>query len=128
MRLGLRDQIAGWQAVVADTWDIDECKDTWSDRVDQVETAGAQVERAAHDDLASGRSRTAVTRVGGGRVRGTLLAGRFGGLGLKTIGWRVSQVWASKPGRRSRGLGGAPEAGRTTRGGIGEFASKRSYR
>jgi len=90
--------------------------------------------------LASGRSRTAVTRVGGGRVRGALLAGRFGGLGLKTIGgrfgglglktigWRVSQVWASKPGRRSRGLGGAPEAGRTTRGGIGEFALQRSYR
>ena len=68
MRLGSRDWIAGWPAVVADTWDIDKCKDTWSDGVDRVKMADAQVERAAREDLAAGRSRTAVTRVG---VRGT---------------------------------------------------------
>jgi len=34
VRLGSRDQIAGWPAVVADTWDIDKCGDTWSDHVD----------------------------------------------------------------------------------------------
>jgi hypothetical protein len=27
---------------------------------------------------------------------------RFGGLGLKTIGWTGLRVWASKPGRRFR--------------------------
>jgi hypothetical protein len=57
-----------WPAVVADTWDIDKCKDTWSDRVDRVKMADVQVEQAALEDLAAGRSRTAVTRVG---VRGT---------------------------------------------------------
>ena len=102
VRLGSRDQIAGWPAVVADTWDIDKCGDTWSDHVERVKTAGVQVERAAHEDLVSGRSKTAVTRVGGGRVRGTLLAARFGGLGLKTIGGGFHRVWASKPGQRFR--------------------------
>ena len=34
VRLGSRDRIAGWQAVVADTWDIDKYDDAWSDRVD----------------------------------------------------------------------------------------------
>jgi hypothetical protein len=41
------DWIAGWPAVVADTWDIDKCEDTWSDRVDRVKMADLQVERAA---------------------------------------------------------------------------------
>ena len=47
MRLGLTDQIAGWQAVVADTWDIDGRKNTWSDRVDWDKMAGAQAELGA---------------------------------------------------------------------------------
>ena len=34
VRLGSRDRITGWPAVVSDTWDIDECKDAWSDRID----------------------------------------------------------------------------------------------
>ena len=43
-------------------------------------------------------------------------------------------VWASKPpvagfaGFRPQNPGGGSDAGRTTRGGIGEFVSKRSYR
>jgi len=107
--------------MVADTWDIEKCEDTWSDRVDRVKTAGMQVERAAHEDLASGRSKTAVTRVGGGRVRGTLLAARFGGLGLKTIGGGFRGFGPQNP-------GGGSDAERTARGGIGEIAWKQGYR
>jgi len=44
-----------------------------------------------------------VTRVGGGRVRGALLAGRFGGLGLKTIGGGFHRFGPQN-------LGGGPEA------------------
>ena len=56
----------------------------------------------------------------GGRVRGMLLVARFGGLGLKTMGDGFRGFGPQNP-------GGGPDAGRTTRGGIGEFASKRSY-
>ena len=47
--------------------------------------------------------------------------GRFDGLGLKTIGWMVYGFGPQNP-------GGGSEEERTARGGIGEFASKRSYR
>ena len=46
---------------------------------------------------------------------------RFDGLDLKTIGWTVYGFGPQNP-------GGGSEEGRTARGGIGEFASKRSYR
>src|SRR5579859_1327451 len=120
VRLGSRDRIVGWQAVVANTWDIDKREDTWSDRVDRVKTAGVQVERAAHEDLASGWSKTA-TRVGGGRVRGTLLTVRFGGLGLKTIGGGFRGFGPQNP-------DGGSNAERMARGGIREIASKQGYR
>ena len=107
--------------MVADTWDIDKCEDTWSDRVNRVKTAGVQVERAAHEDLASGWSKTVVTRVGGGRVRGTLLVGWFGGLGLKTIGGGFRGFGPQNP-------GGGSDPERTAHGGIGEIASKQGYR
>jgi hypothetical protein len=57
-----------------------------SDRVDRVKTKDVQVERGS-EDLVAGRSRTA-RHVSSGerRVRSTLLASKFGGLGLKTIG------------------------------------------
>jgi hypothetical protein len=62
------------------------------------ESSGAQ------ENLAAGRSRTAVTRV---ERRGTRIEyatrGRFDGLGLKTIEWMGLWVWASKPGRRFQG-------------------------
>jgi hypothetical protein len=57
----------------------------------------------------------------GGRVRGTLLAAQFGGLGLKTTGGGFRRFGPQNP-------GGGSNAGRTARGGIREFASKRSYR
>ena len=47
--------------------------------------------------------------------------GQFGGLGLKTIGGRFH-------GFGPQNLSGGSEEERTARGGIGEFASKRSYR
>ena len=120
VRLGSRDRIVGWPAVVVDTWDIEKCEDTWSDHVDRVKTAGVQVERAAHEDLASGRSKTAVTRVGRGRIRGTLLVARFGGLGLKTIGGGFHRFGPQNPAE-------VPMPERMTRGGIGEIASKQGY-
>ena len=46
--------------------------------------------------------------------------GRFGGLGLKTIGGRVY-------GFGPQNLGGGSKKERTTRGGIEEFSSRRSY-
>jgi hypothetical protein len=46
--------------------------------------------------------------------------GRFGGLGLKTIGGRFH-------GFGPQNLGGGSDEERTTRGGIEEFASRRSY-
>ena len=70
----------------------------------------------------AGRSRTAVTRVG---WRGTRMEyatrGRFDSLDLKTIGWTVYRFGPQNP-------GGGSEEGRTAHGGIGEFASRRSYR
>ena len=45
---------------------------------------------------------------------------RFGGLGLKTIGGRFHRFGPQNPGRGS-------EEERTARGGIEEFASRRSY-
>ena len=79
------------------------------------ESSGAQ------EDLAADRSRTAVTRV---EWRGTRMEyatrKRFGGLGLKTIGGRFH-------GFRPQNPGGGSEEERTARGGIEEFASRRSY-
>jgi len=46
--------------------------------------------------------------------------GRFGGLGLKTIGGRFYGFGPQNPGRGS-------EEERTVRGGIEEFALRRSY-
>lgn len=86
---------------MADTWNIDKCGDTWSDRVDRVKMAGVHVERAVHEVLASGRSKTAVTRVGRGRIRGTLLVARFGGLGLKTIREGEGSMGQVKEARRA---------------------------
>ena len=47
-------------------------------------------------------------------------SGRFGGLGLKTIGGRFQGFGPQNP-------GGGSEEEQTTRGGIEEFASRRSY-
>jgi hypothetical protein len=57
-----------------------------------------------YEDLADGRSRTAVTRVEwrGSRIEYTT-RGRFGGLGLKTIVRTGLWVWALKPRWRFRG-------------------------
>ena len=41
VRLGSRDREAGRLAAVADTWNINKCKKTWSDGVDWVKTADA---------------------------------------------------------------------------------------
>ena len=75
----------------------------------------------AQEDLADGWSRTAVTRV---EWRGTRMEyatrGRFGGLGLKTIGGRFRGFGPLNP-------GGGSEEERTACGGIEEFASRRSY-
>ena len=46
--------------------------------------------------------------------------GWFSGLGLKTIGGRFHEFGPQNP-------GGGSEEERTARGGIGEFASRRSY-
>jgi hypothetical protein len=79
------------------------------------ESSGAQ------EDLADGRSKTAVTRV---KWRGTRME-------YATRGGLV--VWASKPsGGRIYGFGPqnparGSEEEQTTRGGIEEFASRRSY-
>jgi hypothetical protein len=79
------------------------------------ESSGAQ------EDLADDRSRTAVTRI---EWRGTRMeyATRrwFGGLGLKTIG---GQVYGFGPQNPSEGS----DEERTTRNGVREFASRRSY-
>ena len=79
------------------------------------ESSGAQ------EDLASDRSRTEVTRL---EWRGTRMEyatrGRFGGLGLKTIGGRCHGSGPQNP-------GGGSEEERMARGGIEEFASRRSY-
>jgi hypothetical protein len=79
------------------------------------ESSGAQ------EDLADGRSRMAVTCV---EWRGTRMkyatCGRFGGLGLKTIGDRFHGFGPQNPG------GGSKEE-RMACGGIEEFASRRSY-
>ena len=73
------------------------------------------------EDLAAGWSRTAVTHV---EWRGTRMEyaahERFGGLGLKTIGGQFH-------GFGPQNSGGGSEEERTARGGIEEFASRRSY-
>ena len=76
------------------------------DRVDQVKTADVRVEQEAPEDSACRAVKDDVTRVGGGCVGCTLLPGRFLDLGLKIMARAARggfQVWASKPGRRSRG-------------------------
>jgi hypothetical protein len=79
------------------------------------ESSGAQ------EDIADGRSRTAVTRI---EWRGMRMeyatCGRFDGLGLKTIDGRFH-------GFRPQNPDGGSEEEQTTRGGIEEFASRRSY-
>ena len=74
----------------------------------------------AQEDLADGRSRTAVTHV---EWRGTRMEyathGRFGGLGLKTIGGQFHGFGPQNP-------GGGSEEEQTARGGIEEIASRRS--
>jgi hypothetical protein len=57
---------------------------------------------------------------GGGRAWSTLLASGFGGLGLKTIDDRFTGL-----GFKTRVE--VPKKKRTARGGIEEFASRRSY-
>jgi hypothetical protein len=52
VRLRLRDWKRQVTSRVADTWDIDKCKWTSRDRVNQVKTADMQVERASLEDLA----------------------------------------------------------------------------
>ena len=75
----------------------------------------------AQEDLADGRSRTAVTRVEWQGTRtGYTTRGRFGGLGLKTIGGRVYGFGPQNPGDGFK-------KERTTRGGIEESTSRRSY-
>ena len=68
--------------------------------------------------MAAGQSRTEVTRV---ELPGTHMEyttrGRFGGLGLKTIGWTVFRFGPQNPD------GGSKEE-RTARGGIEELASR----
>ena len=79
------------------------------------ESSGAQ------EDLAVGRSRTVVTHVEWRRTRMEYAThGRFGGLGLKTIGGWFHEFGPQSPGRGS-------EEERTTHGGIEEFVSRRSY-
>ena len=74
------------------------------DRVDKVKVADVRVEQEAPEGSAYRVVKDEVTRVGGGRVRCTLLAGQFLDLGHK-IQARAARggfrVWASKPGRRS---------------------------
>ena len=71
--------------------------------------------------MAAGRSRTAETSV---KWRGTRMEyttrGRFGGLGLKTIGGQFNGFGPQNPG------GGSKEE-QTAHGGIEEFAPRRSY-
>jgi len=75
----------------------------------------------ALEDLEPGRSRTEVTRVELWRTRMEYATrGRFGALSLKTTGWTVF-------GFGPQNLGGGSEEERTARGGIEEFASRRSY-
>jgi hypothetical protein len=75
----------------------------------------------APEDLADGRSRTTVTHVEWWGMRMEYATrGRFGGLGLKTISGRFHGFGPQNP-------GGGSEEERTARGGIEEFASRRSY-
>ena len=121
MRLGLTDQIAGWQAVVADTWYIDERRRTWSDRVDQDKMVSVEAERGARTTWRLGRSRS-----DGDTCR------RFDGLASKpSVAGLV--VWASKPlvaGFSEFGpqnSGGGSDLERTARGGIREVALMQGY-
>jgi hypothetical protein len=79
-----------------------------------------QVEQGL-EDLAAGRSRTAVTRV---ERRGTRMEyatrERVWWFGPQNHRWRVY-------GFRPQNLGGGSEEERMTRGGIEEFTSRRSY-
>ena len=73
----------------------------------------------ALEDLAAGRSRTAVTRVKWRETRMEYATrGRFGGLSLKTIGWMVFGFGPQNP-------GGGSEEERTARGDI-EVALRQS--
>jgi hypothetical protein len=75
----------------------------------------------AKEDLTNGRLRIAVTRVEWWGTRMEYATHRwFGGLGLKTIGGRFR-------GFRPQNPSGGSEEEQTTRGGIEEFASRRSY-
>jgi hypothetical protein len=75
----------------------------------------------AQEDLADGWSRTAVTRVEWqGMHMEYATRGWFGGLSLKTISGQFRRFGPQNP-------GGGFEKERTTRGGIEEFASRRSY-
>ena len=79
------------------------------------ESSGAQ------EDLAAGRSRTTVTRVEWQRTRMEYATrGRFGGFGLKTICGRFHGFGPQNP-------GGGSEEEQMARGGIEEFALRRSY-
>jgi hypothetical protein len=79
-----------------------------------------QVERGS-EDLAAGRSRTAVTRV---ERRGTRMEyatrERVWWFGLQNHRWRVYGFVPQNP-------GGGSEEEQTARGDIGEFTSRRSY-
>jgi hypothetical protein len=79
-----------------------------SDHIDRVKTEDVQVERGS-EDLAVGRSRMAVTRV------------QRGGTCIEYA--TRERVWWFVPQNSGRGS----EEERMTHGGIGEFASRRSY-
>jgi hypothetical protein len=91
-----------------------------SGRVDRVKTADVRVERG------SGGLGGQPVEDGGDtcRVAGDAYGVRYSRVvwwfGPQNHRWLVSRVWASKPGRGF-------EEKRTARGGIEEFASRRSY-
>jgi hypothetical protein len=106
---------------VADIWDIDKRKVYTGVTVLTESRRRTCKSSGAQEDLADGRSRTALTRV---EWRGThteyATRRQFGDLGLKTIGGRFH-------GFRPQNPGGGSEEKRTARGGTEEFASRRSY-
>jgi hypothetical protein len=91
-----------------------------SDRVDRVKTEDVQVERSS-EDLVPGRSRTTVTRVErrGARIEYATHE-RVWWFEPQNHRWRVY-------GFELQNSGEGFEKERTARGGIGEFASRRSY-
>jgi hypothetical protein len=91
-----------------------------TDRVDRVKTEDVQVERGS-EDLAADRSRMAVTRVERRDTRTEYATcERVWWFGAQNYRWRVYRFGPQNP-------GGGSEEERTTHGGIGEFASRRSY-